>query len=183
MNTKSIVVTSTLMCVLATGAHAQRADVQRSTQQQQAQVLRRATPGGLIIPITGSLATTTSPTTPTEPTTASSAESLTTSTPTTTDSDVDLTEQVTGSFSIRRFAQTTTGQVAAVGIMIVSLMDPSSGAGRTIVTEVAIPVVPSGDESISRTSSLATTTAARPVMTLSADSRAQRRRPRRDARH
>ena len=173
MNTKSIVLTSTLMCVLVTGAHAQRADAQRSTQQQQAQVLSRATPGGLIIPITGRLATPASPITPTEPTTAPSAESLTTPTPTTTDSDADLIEQVTGSFSIRRFAQTTTGQVAAVGIMIVSVIDPSSGAARTVVTEAAIPVVPSGgDDSSSRTSRLATTTTPRPLMTLSADSRA-----------
>jgi hypothetical protein len=54
--------------------------------------------------------------------------------------------EVTGSFSIRRFAQTTEGEVAAVGILTLSLTDPTSNATRTIITQVAMPVAPSGGE-------------------------------------
>jgi hypothetical protein len=62
--------------------------------------------------------------------------------------------------------------VAAVGIMIVSFTDPSSGAARTIVTEAAIPVVGSADQSNSVASRLTTPTTTRSMMTLSADPRA-----------
>ncbi len=54
--------------------------------------------------------------------------------------------EVTGSFSIRRFAQTTKGEVAAVGILTLSLTDPATNAARTIITQVAMPVATSGGE-------------------------------------
>jgi hypothetical protein len=54
--------------------------------------------------------------------------------------EADANPQVTGSFSIRRFAQTTAGEVAAVGTLTMSLTDPATGAARTIVMQAAMPV-------------------------------------------
>jgi hypothetical protein len=151
MTRRSIVITSTLVGVLATGAHAQRADAPRNTPQQQAQGLRQASHGRLIVPISATLTT---PTTSTEPTASSMA-------------------QVTGSFSIQRFAQTTAGEVAAVGMLTLNLVDPSSGSARAIVTEVAMRAVQSVDESSSLTSSSTRSTTGTSAVVLGAESRAR----------
>jgi len=196
MNTRSIVFTSTLVCALATGAHAQRGDAPRSTQQQQAQGLRQASSGRLIIPVTGTLTTPETPTPPTEPTTppetppttppptpdpttpseppqTPSAEPPTIPTPTTPGTVADATSQVTGSFSIRRFSQTTTGEVAAVGMLTMSLTDPASGATRTIVTQAVLPVVGASDDSSSpSTPAPVTPTTARSSVALGTDATA-----------
>ena len=56
------------------------------------------------------------------------------------------TPDVTGTFSIRRFARTTNDAVAAVGTLTISLTDPASNAAaRTIVTELALPIARAGD--------------------------------------
>lgn len=164
MNTTSIVLASTLVGAVVTGVHAQRADAPRSSQQQQTQGLRQATSARLTIPITGTLKTSETPATPTEPGTPPEAPPTTsdpttpaqpsqtaaaaTSTAETAATAVNAAEpapQVTGTFSIRRFAQTTTGDVAAVGMLTLSLTDPTSGAARTIVTDAAMPVAGSSD--------------------------------------
>jgi hypothetical protein len=195
MNTRSIAITSTFVCALVSGAYAQRGDALRSSQQQQAQGLRQAAAGRLIVPITGTLTTPVTTTPPTEltsppqqpPTTPSQQspatpsqqlpttpqQPSTTATPTTPGSNGDATAPITGSFAIRRFAQTTAGEVAAVGVLTLSLTDPASGAGRTIVTEAAMPIARSVDEA----NSPAPSPAAMPSnvtssATLSADSRA-----------
>lgn len=155
MRITSIVLTSTLICALATGAHAQRADAPLSTQQQ-VQGLRQA-PGRLIVPITGTLTSQAIPTDPARPTTSPQ--------------QFQTRGQVTGSFSIQRFAQTTAGDVAAVGTLTLNLTDPTSGIPRTIVTESAIRVAQSVDESSSLTSSSTRPTTGSAVM-LTADSRA-----------
>lgn len=145
MSIRSIALTSTLVCAFVTGADAQRADAPRSTQQPQVQGVRQAPASRLIVPIVGTRFT-------------SSPQQFQTRGP------------VTGSFSIQRFAQTTAGDVAAVGVLTLNLTDPASGTPRTIVTESAIRVVQSGDES----SSLASTTrpaAGTSAVMLTADSR------------
>ncbi len=45
-----------------------------------------------------------------------------------------------GSFAIRRFAQTTEGELAAVGLLTLNLTDAASNTARTIVTQAAMPV-------------------------------------------
>ena len=62
------------------------------------------------------------------------------------DDSADSVPEVTGSFSIRRFAQTTTGDLAAVGILTLSLTDPTTNGARTIVTQATLPVARFGDE-------------------------------------
>jgi hypothetical protein len=79
--------------------------------------------------------------------------------------------QVTGSFSIRRFAQTTAGEVAAVGMLTLNLTDPGSGAARTIVTQALMPVARSVEEANAPSPISATPTSARSSAILSADSR------------
>jgi hypothetical protein len=59
--------------------------------------------------------------------------------------DVAPIPDVTGTFSIRRFARTTNDAVAAVGTLTISLTDPASNAARTIVTELALPIARAGD--------------------------------------
>jgi len=59
--------------------------------------------------------------------------------------DGALTPDVTGTFSIRRFARTTNDAVAAVGTLTLTLTDPASNAARTIVTELALPIARAGD--------------------------------------
>lgn len=150
MITRSIALSSTLVGLLATGAHAQVANAQRSTQPQQLQVLRQATPGRLIVPVTGTLLTSTTTTS-----SSSAASSL---------------NQVIGSFAIQRFAQTTTGDVAAFGMLTLNLAD-STGAARAIVTDAAMTVVQSVDSSSALTSSRTSPTTGTSAVLLSADSR------------
>ena len=57
---------------------------------------------------------------------------------------------MTGTFSIQRFARTTDGLVAAVGLLTLSVPDPASpdsapSAARTIVTPGALPLATGGD--------------------------------------
>ena len=167
-----IALASVIACALATVLLAQGTQAPRTNPQPQSQPLRQMTSGRLIIPITGALETPTDPTIPAEPPPISMepptaplappttpaeppttpAEPPTTTmgrltalTPTTPGGDAALARQVTGSFSIQRFAQTTDGAVAAVGTLTVSFADPASGMARTIVTQVAMPVARSSD--------------------------------------
>jgi hypothetical protein len=104
----------------AADALAQGTQAPPNNQQRQTEGLRKPTPGRLIIPITGRLGAV--------------------ATPTAAEGEADSTPSVTGSFSIQRFARTTEGAVAAVGTLTLSFTDPTSNAGRTIVTEVAMPL-------------------------------------------
>ena len=151
MNMRNIVITSTLVAVFAAGSHAQTSAVPRSTPQQ-AQVLRQATPGRLIVPITGTLTTLGTQTTSTGSATSSA--------------------QATGSFSIQRFAQTTAGEVAAFGVLTLNLTDPTTGAPRMIVTDAAMRVLQSDDPSNSLAQSSTRSTAGTSAVMLSTASRA-----------
>jgi hypothetical protein len=151
MSTRCIVITSTLVGALATGANAQITNAQRSAQTQQLQALRQATSGRLIVPVTGALATSATTTTSAD----SAASSL---------------NQVIGSFAIQRFAQTTTGDVAAFGMLTLNLTD-ASGAARAIVTEAAMPMAQSPNGSSALTPSRTTPTTAASAVVLSSDSR------------
>ena len=151
MNMRNIVITSTLVAVFAAGVHAQTSAVQRSTPQQP-QVLRQATPGRLIVPITGTLTTLGTQTT----STGSAASSA----------------QASGSFSIQRFAQTTAGEVAAFGVLTLNVTDPTTGALRMIVTDAAMRVLQSDNPSNSLAQSSTRSTAGTSAVMLSTASRA-----------
>jgi hypothetical protein len=153
MKTRNILVTSTLVAALATGAHAQQTDAQQSARQQQVQALRQATPGRLIVPITATLTTPSISTTATQAITSSMA-------------------QAAGSFAIQRFAQTTTGEVAAFGMLTLNLTDPTSGAPRMIITEASMRVARGAEESSSSSSSSARPAAGTSAVMLSTASRA-----------
>jgi hypothetical protein len=116
-------------------------------------VLRQATPGRLIVPVTGTLTTPGTQTT----STATAASSL---------------AQATGSFSIQRFAQTTAGEVAAFGILTLNLTDPTSGAPRMVVTDAAMRVVQSNNPSNSLAQNSTRSTTGTSAVMLSTDSRA-----------
>ena len=164
MDTRSIVITSALVAALATGVHAQRSDAQRSTTQQQTNDLRLATPGRLVVPVTGTVTTAQQ--------TSATSTTATSTTSTSTTSIASSTSQVFGSFSIRRFAQTTTGDVAAVGMLTLNLTDPTSGLPRTIVTESAIRLAQAGDASNSVATNSTRQTLGTTSLMLSTDSRA-----------
>jgi hypothetical protein len=90
------------------------------------------------------------PTPPTEPTPPPTEPPATPAEPPLTPTvpgqiDGALTPDVTGTFSIRRFARTTNDAVAAVGTLTLSLTDPASNAVRTVVTELALPIARAGD--------------------------------------
>lgn len=151
---------STLVCALGTtGAIAQGTQASR-TQQLQTQGLRQ-TPGRLIIPITGTIASPAGspgpaePSTPSTPPTPPDSTTLPPETPTPeTTPTVPAASDVFGTFSIQRFARTTDGEVAAVGTLTVSLVDPASTQTRTIITQVAMPVARSGGAAAPSSSSI-----------------------------
>jgi len=151
MSIRSIVLTSALVGAFATGAQAQGLEAPRATQQQ-VQGLRQAGAGRLIVPVTGA---------------------LTSDLP----QQFQTRGQVTGSFSIQRFAPTTTGEVAAIGMLTLNLTDPASGTPRTIVTESAIRVAQSVDEPSALTSSVTRPTTGSSAVMLNADSRVTRATP------
>jgi hypothetical protein len=122
-------------CAPVTAALAQGTQAPRNNQQRQTESQRQPAPGRLIVPVSATLGTATTPTTPTAEDAAS--------TPTST---------VTGSFSIQRFARTTEEAVAAVGTLTLSFEDPTSNAPRTIVTQVAMPLARSSDTTAPATS-------------------------------
>jgi hypothetical protein len=82
------------------------------SDRAQAQNQRQAKPGRLTVPVTG---------------TVSAAAGQATA------------SEVTGTFSIQRFARTETA-VAAVGTLTVSITDSASSDTRAVVTQVAVPI-------------------------------------------
>jgi hypothetical protein len=142
-----------LVFVLSAAALAQGGQAPPKTQQQ-TEGARLLVPGRLIVPITGTIETATTPAVPSEPPTTPPSTPGTPAAPIGVGvsallaipaADAALPPEVTGSFSIRRFARTTNDTIAAVGTLTLSFTDPSSSAARTVVTQVAIPVAKSGD--------------------------------------
>jgi len=139
---------TTLAFALNAGVLAQGTQAARNTRQTEAQP--QPTLARLIVPITGTLETaaptapqnlTTPPATPTIPTEGATTPLA----PETLAVEAAPTQDVTGSFSIRRFARTTDDGVAAVGMLTLNITDPTSNAARAIVTELAMPILRSGD--------------------------------------
>jgi hypothetical protein len=153
---RCVATVTSLALVLNAGLLAQGTQAVRNTRQVDVQ--GQATLARLIVPITGTLetaaATTQVDTLTTQPVTATTTTGLPTiplESPTTLLApevpavDVATTPDVTGSFSIRRFARTTDDRVAAVGMLTLSFTDPTTSAARTIVTELAMPITSSGN--------------------------------------
>ena len=142
---------TTIAFALNVGALAQETQAPRNTREAEGQ--RQPSLARLIVPITGTVetATPTTPTTPIEPPTTPTQPPTTPAEPPATPTAPEQTvngasmPDVTGTFSIRRFARTTNGAVAAVGTLTISLTDPASNAARTIVTELALPIARAGD--------------------------------------
>jgi len=84
----------------------------QGTDRAQTQNQRQAKAGRLIVPVTGTVSGT---------------------------AEQESGSEVTGTFSIQRFARTESA-VAAVGTLTVSLTDPASGDARAVVTQVAVPL-------------------------------------------
>jgi hypothetical protein len=139
-----------MACALATGVLAQGTLAPRNSQNtqntQQAQNERqRLTPARLTVPVTGTVGTTptlpadtsAAPAQPSDPSSAAPVEP-------TALVDGALQPEVTGSFSIQRFARTTNEGVGAVGTLILSFRDPTSNAQRAVVTQLARPIEMSG---------------------------------------
>jgi hypothetical protein len=137
---------------LATGALAQGTLTPRGSQNTPntppTQTERqRVAPPRLLVPVTGTVGTTpapppadapVSPTEPPEPPSVSIVE------PTAVVNDRNLQPEVTGSFSIQRFARTTDEGVGAVGTLILSFRDPTTNAQRAVVTQLTRPLEMSG---------------------------------------
>ncbi len=131
-----------IACAPVPGALAQgtQAPPQNTRQQRQTEGQPQPTPARLIVPIAGTL---------------ESAEGATSAAPTVLEEDVstptplegDVAPAVTGSFSIQRFARTTAGGVAAVGVLTLSITDSASNTGRSsaIVTRGALPLATGGE--------------------------------------
>jgi hypothetical protein len=146
---------TTLAFALNAGVLAQGTNAPRNTRQTEGQ--SQPTLARLIVPITGTMETAT-PTPPTDTqtlTTPPETPTIPTEGPATLLAPEILTvvaastPDVTGSFSIRRFARTTDDGVAAVGTLTLSITDPTSSAARAIVTELAMPISRPGDRAIS----------------------------------
>lgn len=105
-----------IACAPVTAALAQGTQPPRNNQQ------RQPTPGRLSVPVSGTLGVPATPTTPAP------------------QGEVTAAADVTGSFSIQRFARTTEDAVAAAGTLTLSFTDPSSNSLRTIVTQIALPL-------------------------------------------
>jgi hypothetical protein len=119
-----------IACTPVTAALAQGTQATRDTQPRQNEGQRQATPGRLTVPVSGTLGTAPAPV----PETPASQEAV-----------VDLAAEVAGSFSIQRFARTTTDGIAAVGTLTLILTDPTSNAARTVVTQGAMPLASGGE--------------------------------------
>jgi hypothetical protein len=111
-----------------TGALAQGTgpQAQPNNQQRQTEGQRLATPGRLVVPVTGTVGTA----------------------PTAAEGEAAATPEVTGTFAIQRFARTTEDSVAAVGTLTLNLTDPATNAARTIITQVAMPLAKPGDTTV-----------------------------------
>jgi hypothetical protein len=110
-----------IACAPATAALAQGSRTQttaNATKQIDGQ--RQFTPGRLVVPVTGTLASAAAP----------SAEAA----------QERAAGAVTGSFAIQRFARTTEDAVAAVGTLTLTFTDQTTSASRTIVTQAALPL-------------------------------------------
>jgi hypothetical protein len=143
-----LMLASGIVHILATVALAQGTQSPATPQQPEVRALRQPA-GRLIVPVTGTMDVSSIPSAPAEqvPPAPPIGSSTAAPPPTAPDADQASTGQVTGSFSIQRFASTTDGAVAAVGTMTVSFFDPSSGTARTIVTRTLVPVALPGDAS------------------------------------
>jgi hypothetical protein len=117
-----------IACAPVTGALAQGTGTQAqpNNQQRQTEGQRLATPGRLVVPVTGTVGTA----------------------PTAAEGEAAATPEVTGTFAIQRFARTTEDSVAAVGTLTLNLTDPATKAARTIITQVAMPLAKSGDTTV-----------------------------------
>jgi hypothetical protein len=151
-----------IACAPTSVALAQGAQAPRTIQQ------RQPTPGRLIVPITGIVeATTPSAPPPTAP--PSSAEPSSVPPSVTPEGAAVSPQTVTGSFSIQRFARTTENAVAAVGTLSLSFTDSPSSVGRTVITQLAVPIATSGttvpgDGSNQTSPAVATPPAAAPAL-------------------
>jgi hypothetical protein len=127
-----------------TGALAQgtQAPLRNNQQQRQTEGQPQPTPARLIVPITGTLATAETATSA-APTALEREAAPAVAMPTALEGDV--APAVTGSFAIQRFARTTAGGVAAVGVLTLSITDSASSGGRTIITRGVLPLARGGD--------------------------------------
>jgi hypothetical protein len=100
---------------------------QPASQPRQTEGQRQATPGRLTVPITGMVGLAPS---------SSVAPGV--------QAVVAAPPQLTGSFTIQRFARTTENAVAAVGTLTASFVDPGSNATRTFVTQIAMAIMKAG---------------------------------------
>jgi hypothetical protein len=125
-----------IACAPVAGLLAQGTQTSRS-QKTPPDTQRQVTTARLIVPVTGTLGTTSAPTTAaTDPVTTQAAPVATPIlAPTTT---------ATGSFSIQRFTRTTDDSLAAFGTLTLSFTDPTSNTPRTIVTQSIVPLTKSG---------------------------------------
>jgi hypothetical protein len=142
-----IATVTTLALVLNAGVLAQGTEAPRNTKQIEG---LQPTLARLIVPITGTVETAAQ----TRPTTTPAIPPETPTTPLAPEIPAVAaasTPDVTGSFSIRRFARTTDDGVAAVGTLTLSVTDPTSNTARTIVTELVMPIARSGDRATSGT--------------------------------
>lgn len=102
-------------CAPAT-AFAQGAPGTQGGNRAETQSQRQATPGRLVVPVAVDVGA---------------------------EADGSAAAQVSGTFSVQRFARTEAG-VAAVGTLTVSLSDAEPSARRTIVTQIAVPIARPG---------------------------------------
>lgn len=105
-----------IACAPVTSAFAQGIPAAQGNSRAETQSQRQATPGRLVVPVTIDVG---------------AQAAAATAAP------------VTGTFAVQRFARSDTG-VAAVGTLTVSVTDPESSATRTIVTQIAMPIVRPG---------------------------------------
>jgi len=141
-----VAIATSVAFTLNASALAQGTQTPRNTQQTEGR--GQPTSGRLIVPITGAADTaallpqTETPTAPPETTT-------TPPTPETPVVEAAATPDMTGSFSIRRFARTTDDGIAAIGTLTMSVTDTTTNAARTVVTELAMPIARSSDSGTS----------------------------------
>jgi hypothetical protein len=117
---------ATIACAPVTSALAQPTPARQNDQQGQTGAQRQPTPGRLTVPITGTFGALSPPTISTREGSA-------------------VAPDVTGTFTIQRFARTTDDGVAAVGTLTLSLADSSSSSARTVITQVAMSMARPGD--------------------------------------
>jgi hypothetical protein len=119
-------------------AQGSQASTSARNSNQLQQTLREGHGGRLLVPISGTLglaATTAAP-----PPSTPRPDAATVAGEAAASMDNGLSPAVAGSFSIERFARTTDGGIAAVGTFTLSVPDPASNAGRTIITAGAMPL-------------------------------------------